>query len=159
MSQTTEHGNDTGGPVTGDPNKRDFLKYVLGGGLAAWVVSIMYPLFAYLKPPKHAEVEVSSVKAGKLGDIQKDSGSIVRFGNKPVLLVRAPNGDLRAFSATCTHLDCTVQYRKDLGVIWCACHNGKYDMNGRVVAGPPPRPLDEFRVVVQGEEVFVSKKA
>jgi cytochrome b6-f complex iron-sulfur subunit len=139
--------------------KRDFLKYVLGGGLIAWAASVLYPLFAYLKPPKQAEVEVTSVKAGKLSEIEKDSGSIVRFGNKPVILVRSAAGELRAFSATCTHLDCTVQYRKDFGAIWCACHNGKYDFNGKNIAGPPPRPLDEYRVVVQGEEVLISKKS
>lgn len=139
--------------------KRDFLKYVLGGSLIAWAASILYPLFAYLKPPKQAEVEVTSVKVGKLSDIEKDSGTIVRFGNKPVILVRSATGEMRAFSATCTHLDCTVQYRKDMGVIWCACHNGKYDFSGKNIAGPPPRPLDEFRVIVQGEEVLVSKKS
>ncbi len=138
--------------------KRDFLKILLGGSLIAWAASILYPLFAYLKPPKQAEVEVSSVKAGKLSQIEKDSGTIVRFGNKPVILIRTAGGDLRAFSATCTHLDCTVQYRKDFGAIWCACHNGRYDLNGRNIAGPPPRPLDEYRVVVQGEEVLISKK-
>ncbi|HCV42528.1 MAG TPA: plastoquinol--plastocyanin reductase [Bacteroidetes bacterium] len=150
---------DGAGNMQSEKSKRDFLKYVLGGGLMAWVASVVYPLFAYLKPPKQAEVEVSSVKVGKLATIEKDSGTIVRFGNKPVILLRTSNGELRAFSATCTHLDCTVQYRKDLGVIWCACHNGKYDFNGKNIAGPPPRPLDEFRVVVQGEEVFISKNA
>jgi Rieske Fe-S protein len=114
-------------------------------------------LVAYLKPPKQAEVEVTSVKVGKLQDIEKESGQIVKFGNKPVILVRAANGELSAFNATCTHLDCTVQFRKDMGVIWCACHNGKYDLTGRNIAGPPPRPLDPLRVVVQGEEVFISK--
>jgi len=142
-----------------DQGKRDFLKYVLGGGLIAWIASVVYPLFAYLKPPKQAEVEVNSVKAGKLSEIEKDSGTIVRFGNKPVILVRTASGEMRAFSATCTHLDCTVQYQKDMGVIWCACHNGKYDLNGRNVSGPPPRPLDEFKVILQGEEVLISKKA
>jgi len=44
-------------------------------------------------------------------------------------------------------------------MIWCACHNGKYDLNGRNVSGPPPRPLDEFKVIVQGEEVLISKKS
>lgn len=139
--------------------KRDFLKYILGGGLVAWAASVLYPLFAYLKPPKQAEVEISSVKVGKLSDIEKDSGTIVRFGNKPVILVRSATGEMRAFSATCTHLDCTVQYRKDMSVIWCACHNGKYDFSGKNIAGPPPRPLDEFRVIVQGEEVLISKKS
>lgn len=142
-----------------EQGKRDFVKYVLGGGLVAWVGSIVYPLLAYLTPPKQAEVEVNSVKAGKLSEIEKDSGTIVRFGNKPVILLRTASGEMRAFSATCTHLDCTVQYQKDMGVIWCACHNGKYDLNGRNVSGPPPRPLDEFKVILQGEEVLISKKA
>lgn len=140
-------------------SKRDFLKIVLSGGLIAWLASILYPVLAYMKPPKQAEVEVSSVKVGKLKDIEKEAGIIVRFGNKPVILIRTANDELHAFSATCTHLDCTVQFRKDMGLIWCACHNGKYDLNGRNIAGPPPRPLDDFRVVIQGEDVFISKKS
>ncbi len=140
-------------------SKRDFLKYILGGGVIAWGASVLYPLFTYMRPPKQGEVEVTSVKVGKLSDIEKDSGTIVRFGNKPVILIRTAAGDLSALSAVCTHLECTVQYRKDLGVIWCACHNGKYDLTGRNIDGPPPRPLDEYRVVVQGDEVFISKKA
>jgi len=138
--------------------KRDFLKYILGGGALAWLAAVVYPIIAYLRPPAQAEVEVSSVKVGKLSDVQKDSGTIIRFGNRPVILLRSAGGELHAFSATCTHLDCTVQYRKDWGVIWCACHNGKYDLTGRNISGPPPRPLDEYRVIVQGDEVFVSKK-
>jgi len=140
-------------------SKRDFLKYVLGAGIIAWLASVLYPLFAYLKPPKQAEVEVTSVKVGKLGDVPLDSGQIVRFGNIPVILIRSTKGELRAFNATCTHLDCTVQYRKDMGVIWCACHNGKYDLNGRNISGPPPRPLTPMRVVVQNDEVFIAKIA
>jgi cytochrome b6-f complex iron-sulfur subunit len=140
-------------------SKRDFLKFIFGGSLLAWAGTILYPILAYLKPPSQAEADVSSVKAGKLSDFEKDSGTIVKFGSKPVILLRTASGDLRAFSATCTHLDCTVQYRKDFGLIWCACHNGKYDFNGRNVSGPPPRPLDEYKVNVQGEEVFISKKS
>ncbi len=142
-----------------EPTKRDFLKYVLGAGLFAWAGSVLYPIFAYLKPPKNAEVEVTSVKAGKLADIPKDSGTIVKFGTKPVILLRNNEDQLRAYSATCTHLDCTVQYSKEMGMMWCACHNGKYDLNGRNVSGPPPRPLEEYRVITQGEEVLISKKS
>lgn len=144
---------------TAQPEKRKFLKFILSGGLLALAGTIFYPILAYLKPPKQGDVEVTSVKAGKLSEIEKDSGQIVKFGTKPVILVRTANDELRAFAATCTHLDCTVQYKKDMGVIWCACHNGKYDLAGRNVSGPPPRPLDEYRVVVQGEEVFISKKS
>jgi Rieske Fe-S protein len=141
-----------------EQSKRDFLRYLLGGSAFAWIAAVLYPVLAYMKPPKEAEVEVTSVKAGKLSEIEKDTGKIVKFGNKPVLLVRTVDGSFRALTATCTHLDCTVQYRPDMGLVWCACHNGKYDLSGRNVSGPPPRPLDELRVVVQGEEILISKK-
>ena len=149
--------NPTG--TIGSESKRSFLKIILSGSLVALIGAILYPILSYLKPPRQGEVEVTSVKAGKLSEIPNDSGTIVKFGSKPVILLRSATGDLRAFSATCTHLDCTVQYKKELGLIWCACHNGKYDANGRNVSGPPPRPLDEYRVVVQGDEVVISKKA
>ncbi len=142
-----------------DEQKRDFLRIFLTGGVIALLGAILYPILAYLKPPQQGEVEVNSVKAGKLSEIEKDSGRIVRFGSRPVILLRTAGGELRAFSATCTHLDCTVQYRKDMGLIWCACHNGKYDLSGRNVSGPPPRPLQEYRVVVQGDDVFISKQS
>jgi Rieske Fe-S protein len=132
--------------VPTDQGKRDFLKIVLGGGVVAWLGTVIYPLVSYLRPPQQAEVEVKSVKAGPVSAIEKDSGTIVRFGSK-------------AFSATCTHLDCTVQYRKDMGMIWCACHNGRYDLSGRNIAGPPPRPLEEYRVTVQEGEIHISSKA
>jgi cytochrome b6-f complex iron-sulfur subunit len=140
-------------------SKRNFLKVILSGGLVALAGSILYPIFAYLKPPKQSEVEVTSVKAGKASDMEKDSGKIVKFGSKPVILIKTAEGNLKAFSAVCTHLDCTVQYKKELGLIWCACHNGKYDLTGRNVSGPPPRPLDEYRVTLQGDEISVSKKS
>ena len=145
------------GPSAPGQERRDFLKLALGGGFIAWIAAVAYPVFAYLKPPKQAEVEVTSVKVGKVAEIGKDSGMIVRFGSKPVILIRTAAGEFHAFSATCTHLDCTVQYKKDLGVIWCACHNGKYDLTGRNISGPPPRPLEEYRVIVQGDEVSVSR--
>jgi len=139
-------------------NRRDFLKYILNGGLLGFAASILYPIIAYLKPPAQREVEVSSVKAGKIDDFEKESGKIIKFGSKPVILIRTKKGEFSAFSAICTHLDCTVQYRKDMGVIWCACHNGKYDLTGRNISGPPPRPLEEYRVIIQKEEIFISKK-
>ena len=143
----------------GSTSKRDFLKGLLGGSVIAWVAAVLYPLVAYLKPPKQPEVEVSSVTVGPLENLKKGSGTIVRFGNKPVIVVRLDSGEVRAFSATCTHLDCTVQYRHDLGIIWCACHNGQYDLTGRNIGGPPPRPLDPYRVIIQGDQVLVARES
>ena len=44
--------------------------------------------------------------------MEKNSGKIIKFGNKPVIVIRKKSGDYVAFSAVCTHLDCIVQYRK-----------------------------------------------
>ena len=89
-------------------SKRNFLKVILSGGLVALAGSILYPIFAYLKPPKQSEVEVTSVKAGKASELEKDSRKIVKFGSKPVILIKTAEGNLKAFSAVCTYLDCTV---------------------------------------------------
>ena len=140
-------------------NRRSFLKYLLSTSLVGFLASVLYPIVSYLNPPKQNEVEVSSVLAGKISDFEKDSGKIIRFGNKPVLVIRTEKDEFKALSAVCTHLDCTVQYKKDMGLIWCACHNGKYDLNGKNVSGPPPRPLEVFQINKQGDNIFVSKKA
>lgn len=139
--------------------RRNFLKYFLGGGIAALAGSLLYPLLAFLKPPEQTDIVVSNVSAGKVLDFVEGEGKIVRFGNKPVIIFKNSNGEFKAFSATCTHLDCTVQYKKDLQIIWCACHNGKYDLRGKNISGPPPRPLDEFRVAIKNDEIFISKKS
>ena len=139
--------------------RRRFLDLLLGTSLVGWLGSVVYPVARYLRPPDAAGASVSQVNVGKVDDFPPDSGRIFKFGNKPGLLVRAPTGEFRAFFATCTHLQCIVQYRPDQGVIWCACHNGRYDLNGKNIAGPPPRPLDELRVDVSNGEVFVSRSA
>jgi cytochrome b6-f complex iron-sulfur subunit len=139
-------------------SRRGFLKTVLGVGLTGLLASIAYPVLMYLKPPAQREVEVSNVLAGTISDFDTEASKIIRFGNKPVLVIKTPAGDFRAFSAVCTHLDCTVQYRNDMGAIWCACHNGKFDLNGRNISGPPPAPLTQYLATVKGDEVYVSKK-
>lgn len=137
--------------------RRKFLNYLLGGGLIGWIGSVLYPIFAYLVPPKVPEANVNAVKAGAAGDFPLNSSQIVKFGRKPVILIRDDAGQFHAFAATCTHLDCIVQYRTDSKQIWCACHNGIYDMRGHNVSGPPPRPLDEFAVNIINDEIVISK--
>ena len=95
--------------------------------------------------------------AGKAAGLKPNTGAIFKFGNKPGIVVRTAEGEVRAFSAVCTHLDCTVQYKADTAQLWCACHNGTYDLQGRNVSGPPPRPLDVLNVSVQGDEVVVTR--
>ena len=88
---------------------------------------------------------------------ETEAGKIFKFGSTPGILIQTAEGEYRALSAICTHLDCTVQFRSDENLIWCACHNGRYDLNGKNISGPPPRPLEEFQVNVRGDDVVVSR--
>jgi Rieske Fe-S protein len=123
------------------------------------LASILYPVARYLAPPDIPEAATLSVSAGSATTLLTNSGRVVPFGSRPAIVIRTPGGELRAFSATCTHLDCTVQYRSDLQRIWCACHDGQYDLNGRNVAGPPPRPLETYDVNVKDDEIMIARRA
>jgi Rieske Fe-S protein len=144
-----------------NPERRSFLDAVLGAGFVSTLAAVVYPVWRYLIPPSSGEPATASVVAGPARDIAPGSGRVFKFGTRPALLVRTADGEFRAFSAICTHLDCTVQYRGDTSQIWCACHNGAYDLGGNVVSGPPPRPLERFVVRLRGEpgreEVVVSR--
>lgn len=139
--------------------RRGFIKWLLGGGVLASLASFLYPVIRFMNPPSVSEASVNEVTAGKAQDFKANSGKILKFGSRPVLLIRLSETEWKAFSAVCTHLNCTVQYREASRAIWCACHNGMYDLNGNVVSGPPPKPLEEYVVRLKGEEVFVSRRA
>jgi Rieske Fe-S protein len=147
--------------VPAPPGRREFLDAVLAFGFVSTAVAVVYPVWRYLIPPASGEPATASAVAARLADVKPNSGLLFKFGSRPGLLVRTPDGELRAFNAVCTHLDCTVQYKADTSQIWCACHNGMYDLGGNVVSGPPPRPLERLTANVRGapgqEEIVVTR--
>ena len=93
------------------PNRRSLLTWLLGGSVAASFASFFYPVLKFLNAPAVSEAAVNEVAAGKVQDLKPNSGKIVKFGNKPALLIRVSETEWKAFSAVCSHLNCTVQYR------------------------------------------------
>jgi Rieske Fe-S protein len=70
------------------------------------------------------------------------------------ILVRRTNGQLVAFSQKCTHLSCAVYYAAARDRLECPCHDGYFSAaNGRVLQGPPPRPLPQVRIEQRGDDV------
>jgi cytochrome b6-f complex iron-sulfur subunit len=151
------HGDNPGYPERPGTSRRRFLDYLLGTSAIATWGAIVYPIFKFMSPPQVIESTENSVVAAKLSEVPVNSGKIFKFGNKPGILVRTPAGELKALSAVCTHLECIVQYRPDTKQIWCACHNGQYNLSGKNIGGPPPRPLEEFKVNTRGDDVVVTK--
>jgi Rieske Fe-S protein len=151
------------GPGLAHFDRRTFLDALLTVGFVSTAAAIAYPVARFMVPPEAGEPSTNSVVAGKASALNPNSGLIFPFGSKPAIVIRTADGELRAFTAVCTHLECTVQYKPDTAQIWCACHNGLYDLSGNVVSGPPPRPLEQFTVNLRGEpgaeDIVVSRRA
>jgi len=128
--------------------RRRFLTWFLGGSVTALLASIAYPIARFLGTPRVPEAATNEVQVGPTNDpeLVEKGFKIVPFGNQPVIVIRLSETDIRAFSAVCTHLACIVEFRKSKRDIFCNCHNGVYDLHGRNIAGPPPRPLAAYQV-------------
>jgi cytochrome b6-f complex iron-sulfur subunit len=157
------------------PRRRALLN-MLKGAIGITLVAIFYPVLRFLRP-RQATVSgaLEIVAPIKLHQLAASGGTPFDFAGKPCLVVLSPEGaqrlasgkplvpgDVRAFNALCTHVDCTVRYRSAEGDIFCNCHEGVFDLNGHNVAGPPPRPLESYKVTLRGEsgqeEIVVSRQ-
>ena len=131
-------------------SRRKFLDMLLGTSVGALIVSVLYPVLRFISPPRIPEATTNQTEAGPVNDPEflEKGFKILRFGTEPVIVLRISDTDFRAFTATCTHLDCIVEFQKGKKRIWCNCHTGEYDLTGKNVAGPPPKPLTPFKVDV-----------
>ncbi len=155
--------------------RRNLLLAALNTGVAGSLAAIFYPVVRFLWPrPATVSGATEVVAPFRVNQLPNAQGNPFNFGGKPCLVVLTPEGqkrisqgsppqadDVRAFNAVCTHVDCTVEYRPDHGDIFCNCHGGVYDLHGRNVSGPPPRPLEAYTVSLRGkpgeEEIIVSR--
>jgi cytochrome b6-f complex iron-sulfur subunit len=139
--------------------RRSFIDIFFGGSLLATIAAFLYPVVRYVLPSKSAGVIQNSVTAAKVGELPPNAAKVFKFGSAPAVLVNTAEGTLVALSAVCTHLTCTVRYDGETGTLFCPCHNGRFDLSGNVLSGPPPRPLETYAVEVTGPDVIVSRKS
>jgi Rieske Fe-S protein len=161
--------------------RRRWLLHSLQASVAATLAALFYPVLRFVRPRAATSSGAPEIVAPyKVSQLKPDADgqwpAPFNFGGKPCLLIltsdgekrlasgqKLDKGDIRAFNAICTHLDCTVEYRRDRGDIFCNCHNGVYNLNGTNVSGPPPRPLEEYKVTLRDagkpgqEEIIVSR--
>jgi cytochrome b6-f complex iron-sulfur subunit len=146
-----------GGSLEGPVSRRGFVKYALLGfsGLAT-AVGVATPIVAYLWPPRQgAGGGGERVNVASTADLPAGTGEVFSVANKPVIVIHTPDGDYVALSATCTHLGCILFWDVERQVIACPCHEAYFNTIGDVISGPPPSPLDEYRVQVEGDQIYV----
>lgn len=122
--------------------RRTLLDVLLKVTLLGWLGSILYPVISYLRPlPQQGPTGPVGLAQADIQKIESEKFTIVPVGTRRVLVLEDAGGELHALDARCTHEGCTVRYEPGEGLISCACHNARFDLEGRVLSGPPPRPL------------------
>jgi len=146
--------------------RRTFLVRIIQGVHATMGATIAFILGNAVLAPSLAKRESNWLAAGDSGALKdgepltvtlrvaRQDGASEVVDRRVVFLVRS--GDqVKALDSTCTHLGCRTRYNAEAKHIECPCHGGVYDLEGRVVSGPPPTPLVELPTRIDGTRVLV----
>ena len=154
MPRTTSH--DSTPPAEGAGSRRHFLTWLSRAFLSLWGLGAAGVVAAYLKAPERREQAAERlVRVGLLDDLRIGDALLVRHGLTPFYVVRLDAARVVAISAVCTHVRCILGFDRERRGLVCPCHDGRFDLAGNVLSGPPPRPLPTYTVSVRAGEVFV----
>ena len=138
----------------GKQSRREFLTGL--GIVGAVIISIgmfLKSILAYLFPVRK-EKTYHKYLVAKTDEIPKGKAKEITISKKPVFIVNLGD-EYKVFSGICTHLGCIVRWEEQKGRFYCPCHQGKFSKTGEVIGGPPPRPLDEYKVEIEHKLVFI----
>ncbi|HMN17384.1 MAG TPA: Rieske (2Fe-2S) protein [Ignavibacteriaceae bacterium] len=135
-------------------SRRKFLsRFLMSGGLLASSVLLLRHGIDYIFPSMDAP-PLRKMLIGRVEDLKIGEAKEVHVGESILYLVKNEDG-YKVFSSVCTHLGCKVNWESYRNRFYCPCHKGIFDSNGNVIEGPPPRPLDEFKVEVDKNLVYM----
>lgn len=138
-------------------NRRDFIsKVFMGTGLVAGIGLFIRHGLAFIFPEKKDEVE-RKLLVGRRDEFKVGEAKEFNYGERDLFLVRTNDG-FKVYSAICTHLGCKIRWEGYRDRFFCPCHKGIFSPSGEVISGPPPRPLDEFKVEVEDNLVYMWMK-
>jgi cytochrome b6-f complex iron-sulfur subunit len=90
-----------------------------------------------------------------LSEISAGGTAFFQYGGTPGILLREDDHTFKAFSLVCTHLACIVTWNAEKKEFYCPCHDGFFDAEGRVLSGPPPSPLERWKVDLRGDKAVI----
>ena len=141
-----------------DPNikRRGILKGLVAGTAAVVTAPIVYVAVRFLGYISKGDSNQTFTTVAFSDLTPEKPSKLIQINDEPIIVVREQNDAIRAFTATCTHLGCTVSYRPQVPDFFCKCHQGRYDVNGVNVPGTRPQaPLTELTVIDKGTELEI----
>jgi Rieske Fe-S protein len=136
--------------------RRQFMKFLVLTSTGMFAGNIWIWAKALLETPAGdlPQVPVARVSEVPIGGVKLFTYPTPQ---DPCIMVRKPDGQLAAYSQKCTHLSCAVFYSSDENRLECPCHEGYFSVEtGRVLQGPPPRPLPRVHVMERGDEIVAT---
>jgi menaquinol-cytochrome c reductase iron-sulfur subunit len=159
-----------GGFSTPVGSRRTFFHWVTAAAAAFVGIGLAVPLIGSLISPAFVRRRRDWVDVGAVDELspghptQLDHVTTIRDGwmetkaQKAVWAVKQPQGDVKVFSPICTHLGCGYRWDDAEKKFLCPCHGSSYDVDGRVLGGPAPRPLDLLPAKVENGRLLVLYK-
>jgi len=135
-------------------SRRRLMAYAWIGAAAVVMGELMFGTFAFLWPRRKGPKVETVFIAGKVTDFKV--GEVIPFRKERAFILRTEGGFL-AISAVCTHLHCIVNWNEMLKKFECPCHGAKFNRNGEVLEGPPPRALDLYKLQIVAGNVVVDR--
>ncbi|MCL5237817.1 MAG: succinate dehydrogenase iron-sulfur subunit [Nitrospirae bacterium] len=166
-SCASEMAGSMAGNMAGNMDRRTFISQVgvglLGTCLALGVGGVVGAAFV---GPTRARTPRLWVPAASLSSIPVGDVTTIKINYETKnglytqqvaerVLVSRTGDEIICFKASCTHLGCMVKWDGNAGRFRCACHGGAFDRNGKVIAGPPPKPLDRYPFRVDSDHLLV----
>ncbi len=140
-------------------SRRDFLQLVKRILAATGLTALAAPVLAYFYPPELVETPSQAVRVGKETEIPLGQSLTIPFGRYPALVIHTSAG-FRAYSAVCTHFACICKWDPEDQVIFCPCHAGFFEpLEGEVISGPPPLPLEKIPLRIENGEIYIGGAA
>ena len=135
-------------------SRRRLMAYAWIGAAAIVMGELIGGTFAFLWPRRKGPKVETVFIAGKVTDFKV--GEVIPSRKERTFILRTEGGFL-AISAICTHLHCIVNWNEMLKKFECPCHGAKFNQNGEVLEGPPPRPLDLYKLQIVAGNVVVDR--
>ena len=152
-----------------DLNRRKFMEigiYTITGAIAAvsGVALARFAVGSSFDKTKSIWIELNSedVQEAVEGfarvvlEYEQKDGWLAATTRSLAYVKQPKEGEVIAISATCSHLGCIVTWDEEQKIFKCPCHNGRYDDQGRVISGPPPRPLKRHRTKMEDGKIFLA---
>ncbi len=139
-------------------SRRKFLTGMTGVVATGLTVGPLVAAAQYIYPPSSMTKLPDSLEVIRVDEIKIGGAFNFAYNDAAAVIVRPDKDTYHAFYTKCTHLGCTSIWQEEEKIFLCPCHAGKFNINGDVIAGPPPAPFVRLNLTIKDGMIWVQEK-